>query len=356
MEENNKNEYIDLREIFLKIWKSKRSFAICMLVTGILSYLLIVQIPRYYDTEVVLAPEAEDLGSGSTLSSIASSFGFDIGGGIQTADAIYPLLYPELFKSNDFIVNLLSIYVETLDGSVKSSYYDYLAFHQKYPFWAPVLKWIRYFFDPQPNSSATLSQKQGVDPFRLTYRESLIVKSVKSNIKCEVDKKTNVITIKVTDQDPLVCATLADSVRSRLQTFITKYRTSKARADLNYYNKLSKQAFDNYQNAVMAYSNFCDTHKDVILQAYISERDNLEGDMQMKYNTYTALCSQLEAAKAKVQERTPAFTTLQNASVPIKPTGPKRLLFVIGMMILAGIICAFRLFSKELMGQFYSKQ
>jgi len=36
-----------------------------------------------------------------------------------------------------------------------------------------------------------------------------------------------------------------------------------------------------------------------------------------------------------VQERTPAFTLLKGASVPIKPSGPKRMIFVIGMVILA---------------------
>ena len=57
--------------------------------------------------------------------------------------------------------------------------------------------------------------------------------------------------------------------------------------------------------------------------------------MQLKYNTYTTLMTQYQAAKAKVQERTPAFTLVQGAAVPIKPAGPKRMIFVIGMCVLA---------------------
>ena len=56
--------------------------------------------------------------------------------------------------------------------------------------------------------------------------------------------------------------------------------------------------------------------------------------MQMAFNVYTALNQQLEQAKAKVQECTPAFTTLKCASVPVKPSGPKRVMFVLGMLIL----------------------
>ena len=40
------------------------------------------------------------------------------------------------------------------------------------------------------------------------------------NISCNVDKRTGIISISVNDQDPLVCATIADSVRCKLQNFI----------------------------------------------------------------------------------------------------------------------------------------
>ena len=40
-------------------------------------------------------------------------------------------------------------------------------------------------------------------------------------------------------------------------------------------------------------------------------------------------------ARAKLQEKTPSFTTLIGATVPIKPAGPKRMLFVAFMLVLA---------------------
>lgn len=64
-------------------------------------------------------------------------------------------------------------------------------------------------------------------PLWLTKDEDAIAKTILHNIKCLVDKKTNVITITVTDQDPLVAALMADSVKSHLQVAITDYRTKK---------------------------------------------------------------------------------------------------------------------------------
>ena len=57
--------------------------------------------------------------------------------------------------------------------------------------------------------------------------------------------------------------------------------------------------------------------------------------MQAKYNVYTAMNTQLQAATAKLQEATPAFTVIETASMPIKPAGPKRMIISIAMMLLA---------------------
>ena len=60
--------------------------------------------------------------------------------------------------------------------------------------------------------------------------------------------------------------------------------------------------------------------------------------MQLKFNTYSTLNTQLQAAKAKIQEKTPAFTLIQGASVPIKASEPKRMFFVLGMTIFAFVL------------------
>ena len=43
---------------------------------------------------------------------------------------------------------------------------------------------------------------------------------------------------------------------------------------------------------------------------------DMENDMQLKFNTYNTLNTQLQAAKAKVQERTPAFAVLKAPDIP----------------------------------------
>jgi len=338
MEQQNRSEYIDLREVFGKILSKKKFFFKVWGITFILACAWILPIPRSYDAEVVLAPESSDNQmSGGMLGSLASSFGFNIGS-IGGSDALYPLLYPDLMSSNDFMVSLLDIQVTTDDGSLTTDYLTYLTKHQKVAFYRWPIIWLnrlkKKIFPPKHSSGGADGK---INPFYLSYEEDQLLKAMKDMITCSVDKKTDVITISVTDQDPLICATIADSVRVRLQNFITEYRTSKARIDKEYYERLVDEAHTEYERSMARYGRYCDTHRDVILQSMLSERDALENDMQLKYQTYQAMSTQLEAAKAKVQECTPAFTVLQGASVPVKPAHPKRMLFVLGMLVLVTI-------------------
>ena len=110
--------------------------------------------------------------------------------------------------------------------------------------------------------------------------------------------------------------------------------TNKARIDEEHYRQLVREAQADYERTCEAYARASDANQGVVLKRYQLKIENIERDMQMKYTTLQTLNTQLQMASAKVQERTPAFTLLKGASVPVKPAGPKRMLFVLGMLIM----------------------
>ena len=71
-----------------------------------------------------------------------------------------------------------------------------------------------------------------------------------------------------------------------------------------------------------------DANTKVALKSLELKLEDMENDLQLRYNAYSTLNKQMQASKAKVQERTPAFTVIKGASVPIKPSSPKRMIFV----------------------------
>lgn len=330
MEENNKgNIRVDYRRVAQEIMKRKKLFLKTLPIAFILSCGYILSIPRYYTTETTMAPETESSLSGGTLGSIASTFGINLDE-MQTSDAITPLLYPDLMEDNGFIVNMFNIQVKTKDGKINTNYHDYLQKYQKAPWWTYPIEWIKKLFK-KPDSTAKGAE---LNPYDLPKKEDQVVQAIANDVKFKTDKKTGVISINVTAQDPLVCKIVADSVKERLQEFITQYRTNKARTDYAYYYELVQQAKREYEKARQLYASMSDANSKAVLRSVELKLEDMENDMQLKFNTYTTINTQLQASKAKVQERTPAFTTLKGAAVPIKPAGPKRMIFVAVMLVL----------------------
>lgn len=346
MNENEK-DIIDLGKIAKQLWARRKVYYIMLPIVFALSCLWIFPQPRYYACEVKLAPEGGEDNIGG-LASVASSFGFTLNGS-SSSDAIYPLLYPELFESPEFLANILNIQVSTYDGDINTDYYTYLKDHQKknwltQPF-LNAKKYIGDILSPEPKSTPRKAGEQ-LNPFNMNKTDFDLVEKIKKNITCNVDKKTNVITLSIKDQDRKVCAVLADSIKNRLQNFIIDYRTKKVRQDVKYYKHLVDSTKIEYEKALMVYGSFNDAHRNLTLDTYVEQGTKLKNDMDLKLNAYNTFNAQLTAAQAKVQERIPSFTTLKSASIPLKPAGPKRMIFVISMLLAATLLCSIFLCRK----------
>ena len=128
---------------------------------------------------------------------------------------------------------------------------------------------------------------------------------------------------------------MTDAARKRLQLFITEYRTNKARADFAYYSSLEKQLRAKYQKAQRKYAGYADSHQDLELKSYETKLTDLENEMQNAFNAYTQMKQQVQMAEAKIQERTPVFTVVEDAYVPLRPTAPKKALILAAFLFLS---------------------
>ena len=311
---------IDFGKIFKDLLKHKMLYAKVLPVAFVLAAIYALSLPNYYNCTVKLSPEMSgSKASAGSLASLASSFGVNLGSSGAGTEALFPTLYPDLMNSVDFKTSLFHVKVTREEDNKTFTYYDYLMNEQKSPWWSAAMKGIFSLF-----GSKEEEKEQKVNPFRLTRKQANIVKAINKNIVCDVDKKTMVITINVTDQNPVICAMMADTVKTRLQKFITEYRTSKARVDLEYNKKIAAETKARYEKARQKYTEFADANQDIILQTVRQKQTDLENEMQLQYNAYTQVAAQLMAAEAKVQQETPAFTTLQSATVPVLKAGPKR--------------------------------
>ena len=331
-----------LGQLWQDIKKHKKLYYKVLSITFFVSAVITLSIPNYYKCTVMLAPEIPGGNKGTSgLASLASSFGVNLGSANSGMDAILPTFYPDLMNSVTFRASLFPIKIHREDEMETMSYYDYLKDGQKAPWWSQATKAVFSLFTATPEVA-----DDKLNTFKLTKEQSAVVETIGKKVVCDVDKKTMVITIDVTDQDPLICATMADSVRVRLQDFITDYRTRKARVDMDYTQKLYAEAKQKYENARKKHAAYADANQRAFLERVRSEQSELQTELQLAQTAYTQLSARLQMAEAKVQEETPAFTTLQPATVPVRKAGPKRSVICLALLILAFIVTTLFVWNK----------
>lgn len=322
---------IDIIGLVNKVLKAKKTLVFCFLTSLILGIAYSLGQQKCYTSSVMIAPEANSMGMSQSISDIAGAIGLDLDNKNQGIDAIYPEIYPEIFASNDFIVNMFNIPV--LFKGTKETYYKHILQDSEIPYYMKPLMFVANFFKSKEQNAT----EKKLNPFQLTKQQDDVCSIIRSNIDCQMSKGSSVIYISVTDIDPYISACIADTLQRRLQEYITLYRTKKARQDLAYAQKLNSDAKGKYEKARQLYACFADANTDVTLQSVKAKIEDLENDMQLKYNNYESTKQQVQQAHDKIKENTPAFTIIQQASVPLKSSSTPRSLIVF-IFVLLGIM------------------
>ena len=218
--------------------------------------------------------------------------------------------------------------------------------YQCSPWWSTVLSapftavgWFTSLFTSEKEVDELNSSGEG-GIISLTQGEDGIMAAIKGRINVMVDEKSGVTTLTVLMQDPLISATVTDTVMHNLQKYITDYRTNKARHDLAFTEQLYAEARADYEKAQQAYADFVDSNQNIIRQSAMVEQERLQNEMNLTYQVYTQVAQQLQMAKAKVQEITPVYTVVQPATVPLRAAKPSKVLILIGFVFLAGVGCS----------------
>lgn len=338
---------------FQTIWdqtiKNRWLFVKVLAITFVLSCIYIFSLPRYYKTEVVLMPEKSTNAGSNSIASLAATFGLSLGDG--DGESIQPEIYPDIIATNDFAVRLFPIKIREAEGQEECDYYTYLTEYSPAPWWKTIGKSISAIWTDKAEQSSG-----EYDVRRLNKHQSEVCEAVLGNIECEVDRRTDMVTITVTDCDPLVCVCLADSLCKALQDYITEHRTYNTRREIAYYEEVSKDAYAEYQVAMANYSRFTDKNLSLSREESRQQLATLRNEMDMALANYTGLVTQLQSTKAKLLEQSSAFYVVKSPSLPYRPAGPHRMFFVAFMLILAfaGTYCWLAFF-KDMVTNYSAK-
>jgi uncharacterized protein involved in exopolysaccharide biosynthesis len=341
---------IDLMEYVLKLWNARITLLKIAGIAAVVGIVVAFSIPKQYTAEVILSPESTKAGT-NRLSSMASMLGLGNMGTGNEANALNISMASDIVASTPFVLELINTQVQTLDGQMDTTLVEYLS-TQKVPWWSTVMalpgKTIGGILSLFKNSEETEEEKP-LNPFHLTPKQRGQVNALKKTISVESDKKTGITKLSVTLQDPLVAATIADSVLVKLQKYIIKYKTSKAEEDCKYWEQLYSERKKEYYKAQENYAEYSDANKNVVLQSVRVEQERLQNEQALAFQVFSQVATQLQMARAKLQEEKPVFAVLEPASVPLLPTGTNKKIIILGFVFLAlAVSSAWIAFGKDL--------
>lgn len=335
--EDDDEPQIDWMSILRQLLAIRKKLYIAAAVGVVLGILIALSTPKQYTVSITLSPEMGSSKSGSGLASMAASF---LGGSIgsDSPDALNATLTPDIVTSTPFLMELFDARVVSQDKQIDTTFTAYLD-KQKSSWISYVLKvpgmaigGIKSLFSNKEQEETDTVQEGTIE---LNEKDAAKLGSLRKAIVTEVDKKTAITTLSVTLQDPKVTATIADSVVSKLQQYITAYRTRKAKEDCQYLEKLYKERQQEYYDAQQRYARYVDANSNVVFQSTLAERERLQNDMNLAYQVYSQVAQQLQVARAKVQEEKPVFAVVEPAVVPLNPSGTSRKVIVLGFIFLA---------------------
>lgn len=341
---------IDLMEYARKLWAARKILLKVAGIAIVVGIVIAFSIPKKYTAEVTLSPESGKTG-GSSFSGMAAMLGIgnmSMGG---DANALNMTMTSDILASTPFILELFNTQVKTLDGEIDTTLVAYLE-TESAPWWSAVMGLpgkaiggIKSLFSAKEEEE----DEKPINPFQLTRKQKRKVATIKKTIIAEADKKTGITKISVTLQDPLVAATLVDTVLVKLQKYITNYKTTKAQEDCNYLEDLYKERQKEYYEAQEKYALYSDNNQGVIRQSVRIEQERLQNEQNLAFQVFSQVATQLQVARAKLQEEKPAFAVLEPASVPLLPSGTSRKIILVGIVFLAVAgASAWVLFGKDL--------
>ena len=347
---------IDLMDILRKIIGIRKKIYKAAGIGFVIGVIIAISIPKQYTVEVTLSPEMGSV-KGGGLSGLAASFlGSEVSMGDGT-DALNTSLSPDIISSTPFLLELstMNIPVSKDENMTLNTYLD----EESSPWWNYVIGFpgmviggVKSLFAEEENESIALNRiSQG--PIELSKKESKKIEILKEMIVAAVDKKTSITSIAVTMQNPRAAAVVADSVVKKLQEYIIDYRITKSKEDCIYLEKLFKERQQEYYSAQQKYADYLDSHDNIILQSVRAEQERLQNDMSLAYQVYSQVASQLQVARAKVQEEKPVFAIVEPAVVPLEPSGTSRKIYVLVFVFLSVcVVISWNLFGRDFLNKF----
>lgn len=345
-----KENELDLVAIINTIW-SEKSFIIkvtgCFLLLGIfVAFTSKVE----YEANCKLLPESQDAKTASLggLGGLAGLAGFDLSG-FGGSDVLSPDLYPELVYSVPFLDSLINtpIYFEGLDTSITSIY-----FFKEVDRPSLIELFGEYTLGLPGKLRKGLSDKNNhpisdYGLIRFSKEDWDIIEEYEDRLTVNVDSETGIINLSVEMPDPVAAAMLTKLLVEELTSVVVNYKLEKSRINLSFIQERFDEAKKDYETKQMQLAQFADRNRNISNSLVQIEYERIQNELNVAFEVYKGLATQLEQTKINIEEKTPVFTVLEPVRIPEEKSRPKRVLVLMSFLFLGFISSVIYILIKQ---------
>jgi hypothetical protein len=322
------------KESFIYLLGKWKVLFLVAIITGIIGVVKTwLQDPKY-TAQMTFVAENEKGGGLGGYASIAAQFGLDIGGG-GSGSAFAEENLVELLKSRMLIdKTLLSTYENNL-------YIDqYILNHKINKNWSKDTALSKINF--QSKLDGGYERKR--DSIFNAIANNIILNSIAVD---KVDKKLDIIYIKMTDIDMIYAKRFIEKLASNAIAFYTAYKTEKNLTNVNILQRQTDSVKSMLFGSINDVASINDLNVNPIKQSLRTNGQKRQIDLQVNSALYTELLKNLELAKLTLRKETPLIQIIDTPKLPLKNEKKGRLYMGVIFAFIGGIICSLFLLVKK---------
>ncbi len=334
-------EEISLLDLLVVLAQNRRFIISCIVAFTLLGLTYAVTSPEQYTSSAEMVREVES-GSASVPGGISAlrGLGINLGGG---ATGLTAETYPRILTSREVTLSVVRDTFYFADVDQEMRFVDYharetggvLSALKKYTIGLPGQILSALKSESRQRPVETLDGDRQVYP---TEAEEEAMEIVGNMVNSSVDVESGIMTVSVTDYDPVRAAEIADSFLQHLTERVRTIRTQKARDNLAFINERFEEAKDELEAAEQRLAAFSDRNRDIQSARLRTERDRLQRQVQFASNLYSEFQTQRTQAQIELQRSQPVITILEAPTPPINRSAPQRTLVVLLSIFLGGLV------------------
>ena len=313
-----KNNSIDLLEMFGLLWSRKKIIIITVFIGTVCGLLFSLTLPDKYEASSIFIPQLSAGNGPGKLGGLAAIAGIDLKMN-DDASVISPKLYPKIVSSIPFHLVLLNSSI-VLD-SIKFTFAEYLD--------------EQNLLLPHEISDTLESGSENT----VLLADNLYNLIGVSKQKVFIDThRDGYVKLTATDENPMIAAQIANIATKELQRRVIEHKISNTRVLYSFIENLWSEKQKQFYAVEDSLAYFNERNQNIVSSIAQNQQRRLESRYDVLNSVYTDLWRQKEQIAIKLKKDTPIFTIIDPVVVPNHKSAPKPVMIMVLFGALSGTI------------------